>query len=240
MKLGKQDIIQRQPALAEQVAELLTRKIAEGEFSPGQTFPSESELCKQLSVSRSVVREALSRMKHDGLLESKMGGRTRVALDPTGRTFRFDTNVENEQEFLRYLYEMRAIIEPEAAAIAAMRCQREMINEVKEKFEILKKALNNKKDATDESIEFHKTMIEASGNPHLAKFVSWVEKKLWSFTQSNNSEQNSKMIIEVQKEHEAIIQAIERRKPKDARILSRLHVIGAAQRHGIIIVLPEY
>ena len=240
MKSEDKAAIQRQPALAEQVAEFLTKKIINGEFTPGQTFPSENELCKRLNVSRSVIREALSRMKHDGLLESKMGGRTRVAQDPTGHAFRFDLKEESEDEFLKYLYEMRAIIEPEAAAIAALRSTKGMIKDVKAKFVRLKKALKEKRDATEESIEFHKSLIEASGNPHLAKFVSWVEKKVWSFTRSNNVEQNGQMILEVQQEHEAIINAIEKRDPKKARLISRQHVIGAARRHGIEIIMPEY
>ncbi len=235
MKLSKQNVIKREPALAEQVADILAQAITSGEFAPGAVFPSEAELAKQLDVSRTVVREAMARMKHDGLLETRKGGRTKVSQDTSGLVFRLDADAHQDRAFLDHLYELRAIIEPEAAALAAARATKDTLSLIRKRYEALKKTLESGGEGTDESLAFHKAVIDASGNPHLASLINWVEKKLWSFIRNNDLEHSAKMILEAQVEHEAIVKAIENRDIGEARRLARKHVSGAARRHGLEI-----
>lgn len=239
MKLPDKSFIQRQPALSEQLYEHLSVLIQDGTYQPGEIFPSETELANSMDVSRPVVREALTRMKHDGLLESRKGGRTHVALDISGLSFRIDANAHEEEHYLAYLYEMRAIIEPEAASLAAMRATPQAIGNIKKRFQALEKALKEGKDGTDESLEFHKSVIDASGNPHLAKFINWVGKKVWAFIRSHDLDQNCRMLTRIQKEHGDIIEAIEKKDSPKARNVSRKHVLNAAKQQGIEIVLPR-
>ena len=186
MDLSENTIIKRRPALAQQVSDHLTRQIKDGALSPGDLLPAETDLAKQLQVSRTVVREALARMKHDGLLESKKGGRTRVARDVSGQVFRLEP--EKDESIVANLYEMRFIIEPEAAALAAVRATDQALDKVKKKFERLQEAVDQGRDSTEESWAFHKAVVgPASGNPQLAGFLSWVEKKLWSFSYTKGS-----------------------------------------------------
>jgi len=238
MKLIHQSIIKRVPALAQQVADFLTEAIHNGAFTPGEILPSETELAKQMDVSRTVVREAQARMKNEGLLESCKGGRTMVAKDLSGLVFRLGANAYRDQNFLGYLYELRAIIEPEAAALAAVRAKKENLALILEKYEKMKNALASGRDGTDESQDFHKVLIDASGNPHLANFVGWVGKKIWSFRQNNSLEHNVEMLSAAQQEHEAIIEAILNREAAKAKEVARQHVINAARRHGLEIHLP--
>lgn len=238
MKLIHQSIIRRVPALAQQVADFLTEAIHNGAFAPGEILPSETELGKQMDVSRTVVREALARMKNEGLLQSRKGGRTMVANDLSGLVFRLDANAYQDQNFLGYLYELRAIIEPEAAALAAVRATEENLALVREKYEEMKNALTSGRDGTDESQAFHKAVIDASGNPHLANFVGWVGKKIWSFVQNNDLEHKVEMLSAAQREHEAIIEAVLNREAAKAKEVAGQHVINAARRHGLEIHLP--
>ena len=93
--------ILRQPALAEQVAGHLARQVEQGELEPGQPLPSDAKLCYRYEVSRTVVREALARLKYDGLLESKKGGRTRVSTEAQRRAFRLSEPENQDQEWNR-------------------------------------------------------------------------------------------------------------------------------------------
>ena len=87
-------------------------------------------------------------------------------------------------------------------------------------------------------MSFHKAVLDASGNPHLAQLVVWVDKKLWSFTRSKNFYQNGELLNHVHAEHEDIVRAIKERDPKKARKIARKHVVGAAKRHNLEINIP--
>ncbi len=230
-------IIKRQASLAQQVADFLTEEINRGAFEPGGMFPTEAELAARLDVSRTVVREAIARLKHEGLIETRRGGRSKLAKDPSGLVFRLDMG-DQQETALEKLYELRAIIEPEAAAIAAARAKPKEIQVLKTRLHEIRKALADGKDGTEESLRFHGAIIDASGNPHLAKFVSWVDKKLWSFTGIKNLYKNGEMLTGVHGEHEEIVKAIEERNPKKARKIARKHVIKAARRHNLHIDIP--
>ncbi|MFC1798799.1 FadR/GntR family transcriptional regulator [Thermodesulfobacteriota bacterium] len=231
-------VIKRQPVLAQQVADFLIKEINSGNFSPNETFPSENKLAEMLNVSRTVIREALARMKHDGLLETVKGGRTKVATDPSGHVFRLDPKTYEDSNFLVHMYELRTIIEPEAAALAAARANKRTLATIEKRYDELETALKNSKDGTEESLAFHKAVMDASNNTQIAALVGWVDKKIWSFVRSNNFEHNAIMISEVQHEHKAIIETIVNGDSARARQLSRQHVIDAARRHGLKIRLP--
>lgn len=230
--------IKRQPVLAQQVADYLIKEINSGNFKPNETLPPENKLAEMLNVSRTVIREALAKMKHDGLLETVKGGRTKVTSDPSGHVYRLDPETYEDRDFLIHLYELRAIIESEAAALAAARANKKALATIKKRFGELEAALKNSEDGTEESLAFHKAIMDASNNDQIANLVIWVDTKIWSFVRSSNLEHNSAMISEIQHEHKAILKAIEDRDPAKARRLSRQHVIGAAQRHGLKISLP--
>lgn len=232
-------IIKRPPALAEQVTSYISARIEDGTYSPGEPLPAESELAKQLDVSRTVVREALARMKHDGLLETRKGTRTRVAEDPSGLVFRLPPEAARDKDFLRHFYELRVIIEPEAAALAAIRANPADLRLVRTGFDRLRKALETDGHAAEESRAFHRALLSASGNPHLAELLGWVEMKLWSFVHAHDIAPGISRIEAVQKEHEDIVRAIEKSDPVEARRISREHVIGAAKRHGLELELPD-
>ena len=239
MSLPSKLAIHRQPALSKQVYDHLNDLIQDGSYRPGETLPSETELARTLDVSRPVVREALTRMKHDGLLLSRKGGRSVVANDTSGLAFRFDTGKDQDKQFLVHLYEMRAIIGPEAASLAAYRATPTALKQIRKKLQILNKAIDNGEEGTDESFDFHKSVLDASGNPQLAELAYWIGKKIWSFTLTYDTAKNGKMHDDVQKEHESLVEAIEKRDPQLARAVSRNHITQAAKRRGLSIVIPD-
>ncbi len=238
MNLPGRSNIQRQPALAEQVAEILSSEIISGAFAPGMLFPSEAELAQKLDVSRTVVREALARLKQDGLLETRKGGRTKVAENLSRRALRLEDQNDLDLEWMRHLYELRAIIESEGAALAALRATKKDLAHIKTAYTELEKAIAKGGLGTKESFNFHRAVVEASGNPHLTKLVDWVDDKAFAFTRTNNLIVDKNMIDSAQAEHEGIVKAVQNGDAAEARRISREHIIHAARRRGLNISLP--
>ncbi len=236
------DSIKRQVSLSQQIATYLIGKIQNGDFTPGEYFPSETELCNSLDVSRTVIREALSRMKHDGFLVSQRGSRTKVAIDTSGVAFRLETPTQKDEVFFRQMYELRAIIEPEAAAIAALRISKDEIRRLWHNFHRLNAVWASGEDATQESMDFHKTIISASQNPLFTDLINWIEHKFWSFMKIydfHDLKHAKSMYQVIEEEHRRIAEAIESGDAQSARKISRDHIVKAARRRNIEIVLPE-
>ena len=114
----KNQTLIRAPKLSNQVASFLMGEIRTGRIKPGDKLPSENKLAETIGVSRTIIREALVRLEHDGLLESRVGSRTKVA-DPIKRTaFRIEDSTKLSETDIKHIYELRAILET-AAALAA-------------------------------------------------------------------------------------------------------------------------
>ena len=236
MSFPRNPKVKRHRGLAEQVADLLDAEITNGDFQPDEILPTEAALAQRFDVSRTVVREALARLKHDGILTSRQGGRTRVAKRRTARVFRLDNEPAHDEDWLGHLYELRLILEGESAALAARRCTSKQLADIQHYFNQLACALKNRQEATRESIDLHVAIIKASGNPHLTKLADWIAEKIGSLVKSEPDRYaEEKMKHEVQQEHLEIIQALENRDAALARKLARKHVLNAAQRHGIKI-----
>ncbi len=223
--------VNRQPALARQVADILQKEISAGLYAPGDQFPSENALAKRLDVSRTVIREALAHLKYDGILESRQGGRTRVSADLSRSVFRLDENEQEEIVWIGHLYELRLIVESEAAALAAKRATKKEFQKIKKSFHAFEQALEGGEDGYQQSKAFHRSILEASGNPHLSKLVEWIDAKLWA--RPVESMLNQRVTRSIHREHTTLIQAIKERDTDKARKMAQKHVINAAKRFGI-------
>ncbi|RYZ60112.1 MAG: FadR family transcriptional regulator, partial [Proteobacteria bacterium] len=151
------------------LAHSLGVRILKGELPEGHVFPDELELASQLGISRSVLREALRVLSAKGLVEARPRTGTRVCprrqwslLDPDLLAWRFEARPS--RKFLRDLFELRLMVEPEAAALAATRRTAAQVA-------AMRKALQGMAShglATEEGRladqRFHLTMLEATGN----------------------------------------------------------------------------
>ncbi|GGB39259.1 GntR family transcriptional regulator [Sphingomonas metalli] len=114
----------RRPAHA-QVAREMGIAIVTGRYPPGSNLPGEHEIAARRGIARSVVREALRMLGAKGLLESKPRAGTRVRdraewnlLDPDLLAWMFEG--EPPADFVRSLFQLRLIVEPAAAELAAV------------------------------------------------------------------------------------------------------------------------
>src|SRR5437867_6468012 len=126
--------------LADRVTQILLQKIESGEFSPGDRLPTEQVMVQRLGVSRTVIREAVSRLKSEGLVETRQGSgafvRERNGMTP----FRIDVDARDSLAAVLRVIELRRGIEAEAAALAAERRSEAHLAQIKRALRAIQKS----------------------------------------------------------------------------------------------------
>nr|WP_242468905.1 FCD domain-containing protein [Rhodovibrio salinarum] len=151
-----------------EVADTLGRRITGGVYSPGEALPTEPELASALGVGRNAVREAVKMLAGKGLLRTSR--RAGTIVQPLSQWSILDNSViawllENpgdRERLLDELAEMRAIIEPEAAALAAKRAKMSQVLRLWEALEAMETRPEVSEAALDADIEFHRVIFEAA------------------------------------------------------------------------------
>ncbi|MFN0185467.1 MAG: FadR/GntR family transcriptional regulator, partial [Aquabacterium sp.] len=110
--------------LSDRLADRLTDWIEQGALQPGDRLPTEAALAAEHGVSRSVVREAVQRIKSRGLLVSRQGSGVFVARPAGQQPLAFDTSVLDSIDAVLHVVELRRVMEGEIAALAAERAGR--------------------------------------------------------------------------------------------------------------------
>jgi DNA-binding FadR family transcriptional regulator len=156
-------------ALHGQVAHHIGRQIVSGEIAPGAYLPREAELSEQFSVSRQAVREGLKVLAAKGLVKSRRRAGTSVTprvtwnlLDPD--VLAWHANAELMPEFKRDLFELRWLVEPEAAALSATRADVAGVARIGAALEAMRETKGDPVAFQASVIEFHLAVFAASGN----------------------------------------------------------------------------
>lgn len=155
-----------------QVVEELGIRIVRGDLDPDEAFPKEADLETEFRVSRSVIREAVKTLAAKGLLESRT--RTGIRVLPPARWNLLDVEVLNwrystmaPQQFFAELFEVRLMIEPEAAALAATRALPGDIAEIEQAYEAMAAASQANTPGIEADLHFHHGILAAGRNPLL-------------------------------------------------------------------------
>jgi GntR family transcriptional repressor for pyruvate dehydrogenase complex len=229
--------IGRAAPLADQVFGALQADIAEGRLKAGERLPIEPELAASFGVSRTVIREAVSRLRNDGLVTAKQGSGVYVAEGPVNRIFRMAPNSLENAATIREIFELRLGIEVEAAAHAAKR-------RTPEQLQILQKALkaiDATKAAADFGVEadvnFHRAVALACGNSRIAAFQNYLSVFLVQSIAAarRNTAKSPGMVSEVMQEHTAIFAAIKAGDAAAAGEAMRTHLVNAQGRLGLLV-----
>jgi len=151
------------------VVEELGTRIIKGDLAPGDPFPIEADLGREFGASRSVVREAVKSLAARGLLESRTRTGIRVKpsihwnlLDPEVLSWRY--SVMPPAQFYSELFEVRLMIEPKAAALAARRASTRAIAEIEEAFEEMLEASRRNLSGVEADLQFHRAILAAGKN----------------------------------------------------------------------------
>lgn len=159
----------------EQVLRQLGRDICAGRYRPGQLLPPEPELCVRFGFSRIVIREAVKSLAAKGMLSVQRRVGT-VVLEPA-RWDLFDPDViawraafvERDPAMSRDLAELRRIVEPGAARLAAVRASPDERRALRAAYMAMARAVVGKGDYVTADVEFHATILAASGNQYLRR-----------------------------------------------------------------------
>ena len=151
--------------LYEQIVDQIERRIVAGDLKVGDQLPAERELAEQFTVSRTAVREAIKALREKGLVEIRLGRGTFVTNGAAGAVrHSLGLLLKTENGFVN-LVEVREILEPEIAALAATRVTEENIAAMTEAVEIMDTALDNADVFVEADLDFHLALAEATQNP---------------------------------------------------------------------------
>jgi GntR family transcriptional regulator, transcriptional repressor for pyruvate dehydrogenase complex len=214
------------PRAAEVLAGALRGKILGGDMEPGDPLPSERSLAEDSGLSRGSVRDALRILELEGLVATKPGrnGGTvvrRPDADPLLHTLEIFIRGRNIRH--RALLEIRQIIEPECAALAAERATDEQLDNLVTLNTKMRERMDDEGLFLTLNIEWHTRIADCSHNELLSAFMSAISREIRDATDLENFN-SPDVIAAAQKVHDSIIEALLARDPEAARRRMRRHV----------------
>lgn len=215
--------------LYEEIARDLAAAISEARLKPGDFLPTEQSLSEQYQASRTAIREALRVLSARGMVEVMHGRGTRVLprhrwqlLDQLIRLVREDIDVD------RSLFELRRILEIEAAGLAAERATPAQVRALREEIKRGWEQVEEPEDWTAHDSAFHHLIAEASGNLLLPQVMDSVSMLVRAAALSTARDPGA--TANATEKHEAILARIETHDPAGARDAMRRHLLGVEKR----------
>ena len=155
--------------LYEQTAAIIESRITSEEYENGARIPSEQQLGEELGVSRTIIREALKLLKERGLIETRTGSGAYVTK-PEARNISEVVSRIVSLDGIDYkdVFDVRTILECEAASLAAKNATEEQISEMQKQLDILSDFSLSHEARAEEDFRYHFLVAKASGNTLLA------------------------------------------------------------------------
>jgi GntR family transcriptional regulator, transcriptional repressor for pyruvate dehydrogenase complex len=227
--------------LPTRVADVISKEISAGRLKPGDQLPTEQALATGLGVSRNVVREAIARLRSDGIVHSRQGVGAFLARVEPAAALRIDSERLKEIGEFEHLFELRAILEIRAAGLAAERRRQRDIKELKLALERMRGSERWAEGGVDADLEFHRSVARATRNPYLAKAVAFIaEQTRESIAKTRERLRTVAELMDVTiTEHAAIYDAIRKGSPSAARKSMSRHIANAAARLGVELVIDH-
>jgi DNA-binding FadR family transcriptional regulator len=238
MKSGSQPLSSGQdsasplPSRPDQLFQAISDDIAKGVYPPGSQLPTEAELCVHYKVSRTVLREAVARLKADGVVDARQGRGTFVLERSLRTPFRFDASAVITQEGIRKLAEFRLGVEGTAAALAAERRSSRQLALLKKYLEEMEKAVKDGSGGSEADLAFHQTIAEATGNDFYRTFMEYL-RQFYAVAIDRaraNSARQPGLSEQAHEEHVAIYCAIADKNSLHAEEAVKLHIRNASTR----------
>lgn len=218
--------------LSDQVAQQLVQGIKAGQFPAGGKLPTEARLAEQFAVSRTVVREAVSRLKSLGLVDSRQGSGVYITGQGAFAPLDFDARHAESRSAVAQMIEVRRALEAEAAGLAAQRCGAADMRRIRQAMLALEKAVARGGDGVEEDLRFHRSVAEAGHNPFLIGTLDYLAQFMRgaiSVTRANEA-RRADFTTQVRDEHAAIAQAIATGDVDGARAAAATHMVNAVRR----------
>ncbi|UZE46697.1 FadR family transcriptional regulator [Rhodopseudomonas sp. P2A-2r] len=217
-------------SLVDKVYGQLVQRIASGEYPPDQKLPGEHDLASLLNVSRPVVRDALSRLREEGLIYSRQGSGSFVHARAEHRPLGF-ARVETIADIQR-CFEFRITMESDAAHFAAMRRNEAGLEKMVAALALLNEATRKLRHREDADFSFHLAVAEAANNHYFSTSLNALKEhvavgmKLHGLSLVGAPSG----LEQVYDEHRGIYEAIRDRDADAARAAMRHHLESSRDR----------
>lgn len=216
-------------ALTDEAITRIKEMIVGGELSPGDRLPREADLADRLGLSRSSLREAVRALSLINVLDVRQGDGTYVtSLEPSllMSAMQFVVDFHRDETVLQF-FEVRRILEPEAAALAAERMSDDAIAELQADLDALS-ATPTVDELVASDVVFHRKIADGSGNAVVCAMLDGLaaptqRARVWRGL--TEADAVSRTIAE----HRAILDAIATRRPEVARAWAIVHISGVEQ-----------
>lgn len=231
----KIDSIERPTRLPARIAAAIMREINDGRLKLGDRLPTEQFLAESFGVSRNVVREAIAQLRSAGAVHSRQGLGTVVGLGEADAARQSDLMAQSDPSHFHHVYELRAIIEMQGAALAARRGDAAQLAAISGTLDRLQEAERWEREGAEIDLEFHFAVARASGNPYIVETLGFLRNKMRE-TIVATRQRSGGIVGEVKaltiSEHAAIRDAILARDGDAARRAMARHIRNAAARLG--------
>ncbi|MFP3890789.1 FadR/GntR family transcriptional regulator [uncultured Ralstonia sp.] len=225
-------LVRRTQSLAEVVVDHIKGRIATESLRPGDKLPTESELMEALGVSRTVVREAISRLQAKALIETRHGIGSFV-LPPRADNSIPLGDASTLHDILSML-ELRVAIETECAGLAAQRITPSHLEALRAALDAIELDQAAGNDSATADLQFHLTIARATGNEHFVGALAQLGKTLIPRSRIGSTEvgylNTPESRATVNREHHSIYDAISRKDPEAARAAMRMHLSNSRER----------
>ena len=220
--------------LAIQLVNVLTEQIRSGRLNAGDKLPTEAAIMKDFGVSRTVVREAISRLQASGWVDTRHGIGTFVLPKSDHPSFRISPEHMGTLREVIALLEFRISVETEAAALAALRRRPENLQELRAALQAFNHAIEEDRDAVAADHQFHQEIARATQNHHFVDLMHSLgagvipRARISSILTTDPERQN--YLRRVNQEHESIFNAIAEKDVEAARAAMRIHLANSRER----------
>lgn len=216
------NIINSSKPLGEQTSERIIQLIIENDWKSGDKLPNEYELANMLNVGRSTIREAIKALVSRNILEIRRGAGTfisqkgGIADDPLGLTF-----VKDKFKLALDLLEVRFMIEPSIASIAAVKATEDEIQQMSVLCDEIEKLILNNEPYLDKDIEFHTAIAKSSKNLVMVNLIPIINSSITIFIDITNQKLRNETI----ETHREILNAIKSHNSNAAHDAMLLHLV---------------
>ncbi len=223
----------RMRSLAQEVVDALTAQIEAGTLRPGDKLPTETEVMKAQGVSRTVVREAISRLQASGFVETRHGigsfvlerKRQPVGIDPA--------TITTIRDVLAIL-ELRISLESECASLAAQRATPEDVAALRRALDAIAAGAKAGEETVQLDYQFHLLVAKSTGNRYFVDIMSQLGTMLIPRARVNTAsfadDDRDRYAARLAHEHEDIYEAIARHDQEAARAAMRTHLTKSRER----------
>ena len=235
--------LRKSRSLTADLEQALSDRIRDGSLPVGSKLPPEGAIMETFGVSRTVVREAISRLQAGGMVETRHGVGTFVLGQGDASSFRIDTSQLAALKDVINVLELRIGVETESAALAASRRTPANLAALRTALDAFAAAVAEARDPIGPDYQFHLEIARATQNPHYADLMTTLGGTMIPRARLEGTSpvtpERLEYLRRVNVEHESILSAIERQDTEGARAAMRTHLTNSKERRQRVAVAAD-